>query len=420
MSSFYCLPSELLRMICKLSEASEASTLSSLSQTCRKIHAITNPILFNTVSFSRDAITRDFPPRLLDALQGLSESPRLCTHIVSFNLLGTFPFSHVTTQYVDAILRHAPNLKSLSFQLQDHVRSPLPAVLCASNPPFSLERFTWSAPISDARFITEFLPTQRDLLHLALLWPLNALPALPPESLTKLRVLEVASSSLASFSAQSKTVRYFKLVHASGVVALREPLPSVRVLSIGRLRKRGTLDILPQLPNVAYLQTMASDACMHICPAISSLISSPRIQSQLADESLLCLVHTRIPLRCIRCTDLPEPEYVPCMGGIIARLFACIPTLEWVEQRFAPAYNEHTCLRWYRDRASPALVQWDDWQHAWLDDWHEGGAVLLDAVPMSVGQLYGPLTPPPLQEIYKLLREHARKPRIFRRRYDVR
>ncbi|KDQ34236.1 hypothetical protein PLEOSDRAFT_175023 [Pleurotus ostreatus PC15] len=368
MSSFYRLPPELLRMICKLGEASEASTLSSLSQTCRKIHAIATPILFNTVSFSRDAITRDFPPRLLDALQGLSESPRLCTHIVSFNLLGTFPFSHVTTQYLDAILRHAPNLKSLSFQLQDHVRSPLPAVLCASNPPFSLERFTWSAPISDARFITEFLPTQRDLLHLALLWPLNSLPALSPEALTKLRVLEVASSSLASFSAQSKTVRYFKLVHASGVVALREPLPS----------------------------------------------------SQLADESLLCLSDTRIPLRCIRCTDLPEPEYVPCMGGIIARLFACIPTLEWVEQRFAPTYNEHTCLRWYRDRACPALVQWDDWQHAWLDDWHEGGAVLLDAVPMSVGQLYGPLNLPPLQEIYKLLREHARKPRIFRRRYDVR
>ncbi|KAG9224347.1 hypothetical protein CCMSSC00406_0007879 [Pleurotus cornucopiae] len=380
MSSFYRLPPELLRMICQLSEA---STLSSLSQTCRKIHTIATPIIFNTVSYSRDA-------RLLDALQGLSESPRLCTHIVSFNLLGTFPFSHVTTQYLDAILRHAPNLKSLSFQLQDHVRSPLPAVLCVSNPPFSLERFTWSAPISDARFITEFLPTQRDLLHLALLWPLNSLPALPPESLTKLCVLEVASSSLASFSAQSKTLRYFKLAYASGAVALRQPLPSVRVLSIGRLRKRGSLDFLPQLPN-----------------------------SQLADESLLCLSNTRLPLRCIRCTDLPELEYVPCMSAIISRLFEQIPTLEWVEQRFDPSYNEHTCLRWYRDREFPALVQWDDWQHAWLDDWHEGAEVLLDAVPMSIPQLYGSAIPPPLQQIYKLLRDHARKPRIFRRRYDV-
>ncbi|KAF4598963.1 hypothetical protein EYR38_007376 [Pleurotus pulmonarius] len=260
MSNFHHLPPELLRMICQLSEDPQDSTLSSLSQTCRKIHAIASPLIFNTVSYSRYTITHDFSPRLLDALKGLSESPHLCTHIVSFSLLGTFPFSHVTTQYLDDILRKAPNLKSLSFQLQDHGRSPLPSVLCVSNPPFSLERFTWSAPISDARFMTEFLPTQHDVLHLALLWPLNSLPAPPPESLPKLRVLEVASSSLASFSAQSKTLRYFKLAHASGVVALREPLPSVRVLSIGRLWKRGSLDFLPQLPNVAYLQTMASDA----------------------------------------------------------------------------------------------------------------------------------------------------------------
>ncbi|KAF9487764.1 hypothetical protein BDN71DRAFT_596983 [Pleurotus eryngii] len=271
MSSFYCLPPELLRMICRLSEAPEVSTLSTLSQTCHKIHAIATPILFNTVSYSRDAITRDFPPRLLDALRGLSENPHLCMHIVSFNLLGTFPFSHVTTQYLDVILQHTPNLKSLSFQLQDHVRSPLPSVFCVSNPPFSLERFTWSAPICDARFIIEFLPTQRNLLHLALPRPLKSLPALPPGSLTKLRVLEVASSSLALFSAQSKSVRYFRLAHASGMVALREALPSVRVLNIGRLWKRGSLDFLPQLPNVAYLQTMASNAhTFHLI--ISSLI----------------------------------------------------------------------------------------------------------------------------------------------------
>lgn len=260
--SFYYLPPEILRMICKLNEDPEASTVSSLSQTCRKVHAIASPILFSTLSYARYAVTRDFPPRLLDALKGLSKSPHLCVHIVSFNLLGTFPFSHLTTQYLDATLRHATNLKSLSFQLQDHIRSPLPSVLHTRNPPFSLERFTWSAPICDARFITEFLPTQRDLLHLALLWPLKSLPALPPESLTKLCVLEVEPSSLASFSAQSKTLRYFKLAHASGVVALPEPLPSVRVLSIGRLWKRGSLDFLPQLPNVAYIQTMASDACL--------------------------------------------------------------------------------------------------------------------------------------------------------------
>ncbi|KAF4562951.1 hypothetical protein EYR40_007336 [Pleurotus pulmonarius] len=397
MSSFSRLPPEILRMICELSEHPEGPTLSSFSQTCREIHSIASPIIFSTISYSRNGTTRYFPPHLLEAFEGLSKSPRLCTHIISFNLFGTFPFSHVTTQYLDAILRHAPNLKSLSFQLQSHILSPLPGILCTSEPPFSLERFTWSAPISDARFITEFLPTQRDMLHLALLWPLNSLPAPPPDSLPQLRVLEVASSSLASFSAQSKTLRYFKLAHASGIVALHEPLPSVRVLSIGRLWRRGCLDFLPQLPNVVYLQTM----------------------SQLADENLLHLSSTRLPLRCIRCTDLPELEYVPCMGGIIARLFEQIPTLEWVEQRFDPSYNEHTCLRWYRGREFPALVQWDDWQHAWLDDWREGGEVLLDEVPMSIAQLYGPLIPPPLQQLYQLLRDRARKPRIFRRRYDA-
>ncbi|KAF4598962.1 hypothetical protein EYR38_007375 [Pleurotus pulmonarius] len=105
------------------------------------------------------------------------------------------------------------------------------------------------------------------------------------------------------------------------------------------------------------------------------------------------------------------------MGGIISRLFEQIPSLEWVEQRFEPIYNEHTCLRWYRGREFPALVQWDDWQHAWLDNWDSGCEVLLDEVPMTIAQLYGSLIPPPLQQLYELLRDRARKPRVFRRRY---
>lgn len=73
------LPPELFFMIWKLdsNHLHQDSTLSSLSLTCREIHAIVQPIQFKAISYVRYGYMREFPSRVFSALRGLSRSPHL-------------------------------------------------------------------------------------------------------------------------------------------------------------------------------------------------------------------------------------------------------------------------------------------------------------------------------------------------------
>ena len=54
-----------------------------------------------------------------------------------------------------------------------------------------------------------------------------------------------------------------------------------------------------------------------------------------------------------------------------------VPALKWVEQRITKGtYDGHTFLRWYRGRSLPALVRWNHFREAWVDDWDQGCEVL--------------------------------------------
>ncbi|KAG9221463.1 hypothetical protein CCMSSC00406_0010154 [Pleurotus cornucopiae] len=240
------LPPELLTMICKLTpnNRDDGYVLSSLSQTCRSLHAIAEPVLFRSTSLHLDP-----DERLCSRFVGLAASPR----IASMTIFGVSLYSRPE---LETILKQTVNLKALTLE-EPHGMITLPDVLCDGNPAFSLDRFMGEPPADDnpanSRFITEFLPAQREMRHLSLTWAGDA-PSLPPASFPGLRILEMAPSSLAVSIAQGNDIQYFRQAPGGTpetIAALYAVLPSLRVLCIS-----GTWDrcIIPYITHVECLE----------------------------------------------------------------------------------------------------------------------------------------------------------------------